>query len=1127
MTEANEQTSPKPAQRRRRRKRKKISDEGPVALFRRSTSHFQEADRDRGQSYFEDGRVDITVQGERASGHVEGTDQDSYAVGLDWSQVGKRRALHAFCECPRFRGGRPCKHVWATLLAIGEMGTEHSPPGRDRLGLRKDRAGIWPELGITEPDDAPVVRRRSGRSRSRKSRRGMGDAHDGAWRTQLAALRDPPARGPQHKGVDGLCVLINTTASLGSPGMVLDIFAPRKDAPTEPANLRRSRVDPADLEALLQPTDPDGSGQPLAVITSLSDEKAPARPNQPHGRGRRPRQTDTSGLRRFRLPPHVYETLLPDLADRHLLGWWDGRPRGDRGFLSWDGGDPWHLVLRLEGTEGTIRLQGTLERDHESLPLTTPLLILPHQRNHKGAPGSALVVLPDSIAKLEIKEERDLTWIERLRETGEIAFPIEDAGEALTTLFEIPDLPSIETPDEIRLEQEEAELAPQLMLEADPAGIGSDPPLLARLSFTYGDVTTTADDPRPTVIDWQEGKFLRRDLEAEHGALVKLLETGVRPVSSGGGHALELSTDELPLVAETLLADGWTVELRGASLRPASTPSLRVESGLDWFEVNGGAEFEGNPVELREILEAVAAGSRFVELEDGSQGLLPQSWVDTYESLSKLSQETDDDSLRFLPSQALLVDAQLAVMTGLNVDKQFAELRDKLRTLESIKPQKEPRGFKGTLRDYQREGLGWLEFLREYGLGGVLADDMGLGKTIQVLALLRANRTPSRTTGLPSLVVAPRSLLYNWVEEAGRFTPTLKFAEYRGPGREKLREKLGKIDVLVTTYGTLRRDIDWLSTVEFDTVVLDEAQAIKNQDSQSAKASRLLRARNRLALTGTPIENHLGELGSIFEYLNPGLLGKLPRLGALRGGRIASREELALIAEGIRPFILRRKKEQVLKDLPPKTEQVLYCTLRPEQRELYDKLRAGYQASLLNKTGGAAKGLHHAGARGATATPPGRLPSGPGQRRMGRGRQRQARGSLRTGLGDHGRGAQGADLLPVHEAPGLRTRPPRRPGHALRLPRRQDPQPRRGGGTIPDRPRLQPVSHQPQGGRARPEPDSRRLRLPARPVVEPRRRGAGHRPRPPHRSDAASLLLPPHHARHGRGADPRAAADQA
>jgi SNF2 family DNA or RNA helicase len=187
------------------------------------------------------------------------------------------------------------------------------------------------------------------------------------------------------------------------------------------------------------------------------------------------------------------------------------------------------------------------------------------------------------------------------------------------------------------------------------------------------------------------------------------------------------------------------------------------------------------------------------------------------------------------------------------------------------------------------------------------------------------------------------------MDEAARFTPKLKVVQYHGPDREALRPELGKYDLVVTTYGTMRRDIGFLATLEFDTAILDEAQAIKNAASESAKAARLLVARHRLALTGTPVENHLGELGSLFEYLNPGLLGRLPALDALSGGRAPSEQELALVARGMRPFILRRTKAQVLPDLPPKTEQVLSCELSDRQRELYDTLRAGYQASLLEQ----------------------------------------------------------------------------------------------------------------------------------------------------------------------------------
>jgi SNF2 family DNA or RNA helicase len=490
---------------------------------------------------------------------------------------------------------------------------------------------------------------------------------------------------------------------------------------------------------------------------------------------------------------------------------------------------------------------------------------------------------------------------------------------------------------------------PRLVLEPSP--VSAQTSLTAELSFDYGALRVRAEDSRSAIVDWDKQTMLRRDLEAEHEALVRLLELGLRPVESSEGHvrALELAASEVPGVIEPLLREGWSVEVQGRSVSAPSPPALRVVSGIDWFDLSGEVEFAGGRLELPRLLEAVARGDRFIKLEDGSQGLLPAEWMETYDSLAKLARDSTETGLRFLPSQALIVDALLSAMPPADVDAEFARLRERLSSFERLKPKKEPKSFNGTLRSYQRLGLGWLEFLREFGLGGVLADDMGLGKTVQVLALTQIHRSASKSTKLPFLVVAPRSIVYNWVDEASRFTPKLRVAEYHGASREALQGKFDEFDIIVTTYGTLRRDVGYLATVEFDTVILDEAQAIKNATSQTAKASRLLSARHRLALTGTPIENHLGELGSIFEFLNPGMLGRLPRLEVLNGGRAPTKQELELLSRDIRPFILRRTKEQVLPDLPPKTEQILFCELREPQRELYDKLRATYQASLLEQ----------------------------------------------------------------------------------------------------------------------------------------------------------------------------------
>ena len=255
---------------------------------------------------------------------------------------------------------------------------------------------------------------------------------------------------------------------------------------------------------------------------------------------------------------------------------------------------------------------------------------------------------------------------------------------------------------------------------------------------------------------------------------------------------------------------------------------------------------------------------------------------------------------------------------------------------------------KANWRRYQRDGLGWFSFLREFDFGGCLADDMGLGKTVQVLALLQSRKDHrSGDQHRPSLAIVPKSLVFNWSDEASRFCPQLRVLNYTGASRKEDLENIHQADLVLTTYGTLRRDIVELKEYEFDYVILDEAQAIKNHQSQAAKACRLLRGEHRLAMSGTPIENHLGELWSLFEFLNPGMLGSSSAFQVLsREARKGDQDSLQLLSQALRPFILRRTKEQVLDDLPEKVEKTLSCELTGTQRKQYDELRSYYRAHL-------------------------------------------------------------------------------------------------------------------------------------------------------------------------------------
>jgi SNF2 family DNA or RNA helicase len=329
--------------------------------------------------------------------------------------------------------------------------------------------------------------------------------------------------------------------------------------------------------------------------------------------------------------------------------------------------------------------------------------------------------------------------------------------------------------------------------------------------------------------------------------------------------------------------------------------------------------------------------------------MLPEEWLRRFGPVAAMG-KPENGHIRFDRGQATLLDALLAAQPDARCDDTFAAFRQELRRFDGVERAEQPAGFVGSLRDYQTEGLGWMHFLRRFSFGGCLADDMGVGKTAQVLALLEARRE-LRTAGeplAPSLVVVPKSLVFNWKQEAARFTPQLRLLDHSGP--ERNGHDFAAYDMVLTTYGTLRRDILWFKDFEFDYLVLDEAQAVKNANSQSSKAVRLLRGRHRLALSGTPVENHLGELWSLFEFLNPGMLGATS-VFKLAAGRMLNPDEKTrrFLGQALRPFILRRTKEQVARELPPKSEQTLYCEMEAAERKRYEELRNHYRSSLLKR----------------------------------------------------------------------------------------------------------------------------------------------------------------------------------
>ncbi len=382
----------------------------------------------------------------------------------------------------------------------------------------------------------------------------------------------------------------------------------------------------------------------------------------------------------------------------------------------------------------------------------------------------------------------------------------------------------------------------------------------------------------------------------------------------------------------------------------------------DWFDLDLGVVVDGKRVSLVEPLARLIANrpqlmEELRQLADTERVPLPlderhvlpvpaqrmRAWLGP---LLEFTGESERPRLSRLNATTLV---ELEALPGQWFGgERLRELGHKLRDFTGIEEALPAPGFKATLRHYQQAGLNWLQFLRSYGIAGILADDMGLGKTVQTLAHLHLEKVSGRAD-LPSMIVMPTSLITNWCNEAEQFAPELKVLTLHGPDRAARFADISKADVIFTTYPLLVRDQEVLLQQEYHLLVLDEAQFIKNPKAHSHRVARQLKARHRLSLTGTPLENHLGELWAQYNFLMPGLLGDVRRFASIFRTPIEKQndaERRQQLAERVRPFLLRRTKEQVLTELPPKTEVIRWVELTGEQRDMYESLRLAFDKKL-------------------------------------------------------------------------------------------------------------------------------------------------------------------------------------
>ena len=635
----------------------------------------------------------------------------------------------------------------------------------------------------------------------------------------------------------------------------------------------------------------------------------------------------------FAVPPALAEELLPQIG-RLARAWLRGTPAADPVPLTWDDGDPWRLQLRVTDTATHFEVRGDLVRHQARVPLDDPALIV----------GASLVYVRRTLARLEA--DHQLAFAPELSRTRQLVVAHE-RGPQLAWLFARAGVPADVLPPSLHRIDVRRPPTPWLSLRRT----ATDDTLLGEVAFDYDGTRVRGRGGAAIIFDREHGRVVHRDPEAEDAAIERLGEFALSP-AGGEDDAVYVHVGDMVTIARGLMADGWQVQVDETRYRLPGRVHLNVTSGIDWFDLSAMVSYASDLIPLTEILDALRDGTGAITLGDGTVGVLPEEWLQQYAAIASAGTVVGD-RIRFSRAQGALVDALLDERESeaeVRVDAAFARVRRELATFSHITALDPAPSFTGTLRPYQREGLGWFAFLRRFGFGGCLADDMGLGKTIMVLALLDARRAAAEAGDeprRPSLVVVPRSLVGNWIDEASRFTPSLRVLDAAHAHRTFDADTLANHDVVLVTYGTLRRDITDICDVSFDYVVLDEAQTIKNAGTAAAKAARLLKGEHRLALSGTPIENHLGELWSLFEFLNPGVLGRAKVFE--RAAADSGHDAAHLLSRGLRPFILRRTKAQVATDLPPRTEQTIFCELDTHERALYDGLRRHYRQTLLAK----------------------------------------------------------------------------------------------------------------------------------------------------------------------------------
>ena len=869
----------------------------------------------RGRLYARRKAVENLKEQERsASGEISvRTADEPYRTTVTYNEDSD--AWESACTCPGWRGPTGhCKHVAAVMVALRD---EVRPPRAK--GAQQQQPSNKKKM---EPVHVPGTVSAGGkRRRSRRRRRSVGGAEGGAL--EILSPRELQARRGETRGP-------------------MDAWLP-EEALSKPLEFEyRMTVRPASITVTPVLA---GSRSAVPINDALSSFNMVSIDERPLFRALA-RNTNRGQATTAELRGEDAAEVLEMLSDRRVLL------------------EPASMELRFanEALKPRIELDPA---NGDSLRLRVVFYLESNKRRFalssgawfEGTPGWQIDTT-EGVAR-PVSELVTPAWLQRLYRSPAMVQSHDELaallGEYIPRIAsslgaELPDLSSV---------ADLVDQKPRFEIKADGDLIDAR----VRLYVRYEDQefhVPPDDIPSPlAVLPPKNGggrpRVVRRDVGAEMAGIQALLNLNFEVSESGdeleasGDDAIAFWTHgigELPEEWDRFIPD----DLVDVTIRDESvTPQMRVSSGLDWLDLDMRFESSGSAVREEELRACLEHGRRLVRLEDGSYAPVDPEKVG--EVLSRMAEIYATAGMKEkLPlSQAGRVQDLLKMVENAKVSESAKSLFAKIEDIHEIPSVPKPRTLKAELRPYQKDGFSWLVFLHELNSGGILADDMGLGKTIQTIALLLWAK--SKYKSKLNLVVAPTSVVPNWEREIKKFAPGLSTVVWQGPNRSQRALELEKADVMITSYALLRRDEELLQALDLRYVILDEAQHIKNPMSQTARSAKKLSSERRLALTGTPIENRLSELWSIFDFVSPGLLGKLKTFEE-RIARPIDRGDLETaqrLRATIKPFVMRRVKRDVAQDLPDKIEQEMIVPLADEQAKLYKQILRQVRKSVLSE----------------------------------------------------------------------------------------------------------------------------------------------------------------------------------